>query len=74
MYNTLKGWDYGDDYTYNSGDGGAMSVLQEDGEQLMWDSSLPIALQHKLKQFRRKNYMQKIKQSEQYLPLFRRVL
>ena len=32
MYNTLKGWDYGDDYTHNSGDGGAMSVLQEDVE------------------------------------------
>ena len=30
MYNTLEGWDYGDNYTNNRDDGGAMSVLQED--------------------------------------------
>ena len=35
MYNTLEGWDYGDDYTHNSGDGGAMSVLQEDVESVL---------------------------------------
>ena len=27
MHNTLEGWDYGNDYTHNSEDGGAMSVL-----------------------------------------------
>ena len=32
MYNTLEGWDYGNDYTHNSEDGGVMSVLQEDVE------------------------------------------
>ena len=35
MYNTLEGWDYGDDYTRNSEDGGAMSVLQEDVETVL---------------------------------------
>ena len=35
MYNTLEGWDYGDDCTHNSGDGGAMSVLQEDVETVL---------------------------------------
>ena len=32
MYNTLEGWDYGDDYTHNRDDWGVMSVLQEDVE------------------------------------------
>ena len=35
MYNTLEGWDYGDDYTHNRDDGGAMSVLQEDVETVL---------------------------------------
>ena len=35
MYNTLEGWDYGDDYTHNSGDGGAISALQEDVESVL---------------------------------------
>ena len=35
MYNTFEGWDYGDDYTHNSEDGGAMSVLQEDVETVL---------------------------------------
>ena len=32
MYNTLEGWDYGDDYTHNSEDEGTMSVIHEDVE------------------------------------------
>ena len=35
MYNTLEGWDYGDDYTHNREDVGAMSVLQEDVETVL---------------------------------------
>ena len=35
MYDTLEGWDYSDDYTHNSEDGGAMSVLQEDVETVL---------------------------------------
>ena len=35
MYNTLEGWNYGDDYTHNSQDGGAMSVLQEDVQTVL---------------------------------------
>ena len=35
MYNTLEGWDYGDDYTHNREDGVAMSVLQEDWETVL---------------------------------------
>ena len=35
IYNTLKGWDYGNNYTHNSEDEGAMSVLQEDVETVL---------------------------------------
>ena len=35
MYNTLEGWDYGDDYTYNRDDEGVMSVLKEDVETVL---------------------------------------
>ena len=35
MYDTLEGWDYGDDYTHNREDVGAMSVLQEDVETVL---------------------------------------
>ena len=32
MYNSLEGWDYGDNYTHNSEDEGTMSVKNEDVE------------------------------------------
>ena len=35
MYNTLEGWDYGEDYTHNRDYGGAVSVLQEDVETVL---------------------------------------
>ena len=35
MYNTLEGWNYGNDDTYDRDDGGAMSVLQEDVETVL---------------------------------------
>ena len=35
MYNTLEGWDYGNNDTYDRDDGGAMSVLQEDVETVL---------------------------------------
>ena len=30
MYNTLEGWDYGDDYTHNSEHEDTMSVMHKD--------------------------------------------
>ena len=35
MYNTLEGWDYGEDYTHNRDYGGAVGVLQEDVETVL---------------------------------------
>ena len=35
LFRSLEGWDYSDDYTRNSEDGAAMSVLQEDGETVL---------------------------------------
>ena len=35
MYNTLEGWDYGEDYMHNRDYGGAVGVLQEDVETVL---------------------------------------
>ena len=35
MYNTLEGWDYGDEFTHNSEDADTMSVVQEDVETVL---------------------------------------